>query len=170
MPLRKGIRLSHKTLYNFSSVSKVCLTSKPSHPLYLLSPRGPLPFPPPSSWGHHIYAAQMLSLQWEWQVPVQAHSCGQKSLLISNEGWRTHSEPCPNSLWTEIPSESFSTGKERWTLSEPKWSHQEKVLPIKIAWQELCKWLCQSHRLPWRQPQPHAESISTRRSAQKLLI
>lgn len=97
LPLRKGISLSHKTLYNFSSVSKVCLTSKPSQPLYLLSPRGPLLFPPPSSWGHHIYAAQMLSLQWGM----------------------AGSSASPF-LWTEEPSHKQRGLKNsQWTLSKP---------------------------------------------------
>lgn len=39
----------------------------------------------------------------EWQVPLIAHSCGQKSPLFSNEGPRTHSQPCPNCLsWNTI--------------------------------------------------------------------
>lgn len=66
------------------------------------------PAPPPKILGPTHLCSTDASPAWlpdndEWQVPVIAHSCGQKSLLISNEGPRTHSQPCPNCLnWNTI--------------------------------------------------------------------
>lgn len=143
LPLQKGI--SYFTCLAISDVISV-LWAKPAslpnlhtHSTLCLYFDPHYSTSPPGFWGHHICAAQMLPLhnshikmngRFQWKsilVDRRAFSSATRAQeLIAN---------LVQTVWTEIPSESFSTGKEKWTLSEPKWSHQEKVLLIKIAWQ-----------------------------------